>query len=770
MKQLLISLIAYLIGAIPFGLIFSRLKGVDPRLSGSGNIGATNVFRTAGPLPALLTLVFDISKGGIAVLIAKSLSIEPSWIAGLGAIIGHMFPVYLKFKGGKGVATTLGTFMALSPLGGTVIIAIWLVVAFITRYSSAAAILSIGLSPLVFSLLGDDMILFTVLVAPMVIFKHRDNIKRLLNGTEKKIGERAVAILLGLLIYGTILCFLTENALAQDTTNSNTSNTLSPAPLDMEKIRSIQENALDRGLLLPEFVSLYVFKKQNISDKDLIELINLDRGLPQNYFMLSEHYFRKGIKDSLFEGLPSIINGITIAGHDPVWLGNLILLVLIISMLSLIFGIIITGIFRLPVEIPLLIHEATETRLGYIFPGVLILSAIAGIPYFATAVLAITALHAPSRATKISVALSCIFLLLLPIMIQIQERFITVLSNPEFRAVRDVNVSRDNRLVIVRGIPEADSQLTPSQGFILLFSKALALKREGNLEQAIEILKRLSETRKDYRVFNNLGNCLFLKGNIDEAVEYYQKAIRLKNNPQSLYNLSQAYREKLDFEKARQYYEEAIKLNGDLIAWFTRISSRSPNRFLMDITLDAPEILKFGISKIKSGGGGFFKESGLQKILWLLMPVGLLGLLFIQFPVRAYRCSRCRKIICNVCQRKELWGKMCPECYEVLVTPDKIDSKTRLQRLLYLQKKKTLRNRLLWLISVIPGAPQIIYGWIFTGLLITTLSGAAITLALTGQFYLIETLKQSYLTGILIGGIAILIHLYTLRRVSRVWA
>lgn len=191
-KLLVLCTSSYLFGAIPFGLLFSKLKGVDPRKAGSKNIGATNVLRTAGPLPAIMTLLFDISKGGLAVVLAKKLGAEPSWLPGLFAILGHNFPVYLRFRGGKGVATSIGTLFALYPIGGLLITGIWLLVALITGYSSLSALISLGLSPLIFTLLKkSDMLIFTGAVALLIIVRHRENIKRLLNGTEKKIGERA---------------------------------------------------------------------------------------------------------------------------------------------------------------------------------------------------------------------------------------------------------------------------------------------------------------------------------------------------------------------------------------------------------------------------------------------------------------------------------------------------------------------------------------------------------------------------------------------------
>lgn len=193
MELLALCIGAYLLGSIPFGLVFSRLKGIDPRLYGSKNIGATNVLRTAGPLPAILTLILDISKGGLSVLIAQRLGVSPEWLVGLSAILGHNFPVYLRFKGGKGVATSIGTILALSVPSGLTVIGIWLLVAFLTRYSSLASLISIGSSPAVFTIFKKgDMVWFAIALSLLVIVRHKDNIRRLINGTEKRIGERVI--------------------------------------------------------------------------------------------------------------------------------------------------------------------------------------------------------------------------------------------------------------------------------------------------------------------------------------------------------------------------------------------------------------------------------------------------------------------------------------------------------------------------------------------------------------------------------------------------
>jgi glycerol-3-phosphate acyltransferase PlsY len=182
----------YLLGSIPFGLILTRYAGLgDVRAIGSGNIGATNVLRTGRKGLAAATLLGDALKGTLAVLLAGRFGLEAALVAGLGAFLGHLFPVWLGFKGGKGVATFLGVLLALSPLGLLAFAAIWLGLAFTLKYSSLAALAASGLTPLILWALGQPAVagLF-LLLAILLWWKHAPNIRRLIDGTEGRIGQK----------------------------------------------------------------------------------------------------------------------------------------------------------------------------------------------------------------------------------------------------------------------------------------------------------------------------------------------------------------------------------------------------------------------------------------------------------------------------------------------------------------------------------------------------------------------------------------------------
>ena len=182
--------VGYLVGSIPFGLILAKLAGHgDIRQIGSGNIGATNVLRTGNKKLAALTLILDAGKGAIMVILG-SLFFGPDigWFAGLGAFLGHLFPIWLKFKGGKGVATTLGILFAIDPALGAATVASWLATAIIFRYSSLAALVALALAPLFgWYLLGAQALKFIAILSVISWARHTANIIRLIKGEESKI-------------------------------------------------------------------------------------------------------------------------------------------------------------------------------------------------------------------------------------------------------------------------------------------------------------------------------------------------------------------------------------------------------------------------------------------------------------------------------------------------------------------------------------------------------------------------------------------------------
>jgi glycerol-3-phosphate acyltransferase PlsY len=205
---ILIILISYLYGSIPFSLIIPKtFWNIDPRNYGSGNIGSANVLRTAGPIAGVICYILDFSKGligaGLPILLSNFGYIkENHWLiifGALAAIIGHCWPIYLKFKGGKGVATSMGSIVTISPKIFLFFIIIYLIILIIFRYTSLAGIMTFALLPLIGYLVKyfwssriglSKFLIFSIITAIVVIWRHKSNIKRLLNGTERKLGQK----------------------------------------------------------------------------------------------------------------------------------------------------------------------------------------------------------------------------------------------------------------------------------------------------------------------------------------------------------------------------------------------------------------------------------------------------------------------------------------------------------------------------------------------------------------------------------------------------
>ena len=196
MIQISFIILSYLIGAVPFGLIFAKMfSNIDVRSVGSGNIGATNVLRAAGKKAAVLTLLSDCLKGTLPVLAVKFI-FQDDVITGLSAaaaVLGHNYPIYLAFKGGKGVATSFGVVLAVAPWIGLACLITWLVVALIWHYSSLSALIAFALFPVLTIIAYRESRptgLLSLFVFGMIYYRHRENIKRLIAGTEPKIGQK----------------------------------------------------------------------------------------------------------------------------------------------------------------------------------------------------------------------------------------------------------------------------------------------------------------------------------------------------------------------------------------------------------------------------------------------------------------------------------------------------------------------------------------------------------------------------------------------------
>jgi glycerol-3-phosphate acyltransferase PlsY len=194
MNEVAVVALGYLVGSIPCSYLLARWRGVDLRVAGSGNIGAANVLRTTGVTNAVLAVCLDAGKGAVAVLVAQRLSAEPATpvAGGLASIIGHVYPVWLGFRGGKGVSTAGGAFVVLTPTAVAVAAAVFALATWITRYASVGSIASaVALAAMTAALdVPAAVVVGAVIAAVIVIHRHRTNLARLLAGTERRVGQR----------------------------------------------------------------------------------------------------------------------------------------------------------------------------------------------------------------------------------------------------------------------------------------------------------------------------------------------------------------------------------------------------------------------------------------------------------------------------------------------------------------------------------------------------------------------------------------------------
>lgn len=195
MQTVLAILAAYLLGSVPFAMISSKVFGLaDPRTYGSGNPGATNVLRSGNKKAALMTLIGDALKGAVAVIVAQQMGFSDTVIAlvALAVFLGHLYPIFLKFKGGKGVATAAGVLLALDPVLGLAVAGTWLLVAYVSRYSSLAALIAAAAAPVIAVLMhgATNQTIVVGILGMALIGKHWQNIQRLMAGQESKIGSK----------------------------------------------------------------------------------------------------------------------------------------------------------------------------------------------------------------------------------------------------------------------------------------------------------------------------------------------------------------------------------------------------------------------------------------------------------------------------------------------------------------------------------------------------------------------------------------------------
>jgi len=471
----------------------------------------------------------------------------------------------------------------------------------------------------------------------------------------------------------------------------------------------LYESRLDQGLSSTEPYSylLVTLARQNRDQaKELLEKARrYSPDLPAVYFELAREGFRPS-PNGILLGFDYFREGIKAYGRNFWWAFSLAGLTSMSLFLSFLLSLLVVLIIRIPMDAGLIIHEGSEEKKRLLLLLIPLCLSFLGPVALAAGAFFLIGLYF-KKENKAVVYASLLFFAASPFFVKELSPFLSLPSS--LKAIVAVNEGKDNRYALWA--------LKGRNDFPSAFSYALALKREGHYQEAIEAYKGLAGrlSRPDPRVLINLGNAYYGIKDMEAAKEAYRKSIGTNPLPSAYYNLSQLYREMLDFTKGDEYFLGAAKLSPEAVTRFTSIASANPNRFVVDETLPFSFVWKYA-----TGSGGI-SLSGRDVPLLFLAVAMIPGFYFLNRKVkyRALRCKRCGAVFCSRCSRTVVWGEMCSRCFVSLVKIEEMDSRERVARLLSIYQSQSKRRNTTKLISfVIPGAGHIYSGKILAGFLL----------------------------------------------------
>jgi len=436
------------------------------------------------------------------------------------------------------------------------------------------------------------------------------------------------------------------------------------------------------------------------------------------------------------------------------------------AMLSLIFSVIIIILMRVPFDIPLLSHDLKEDSPKILFLLSLVLVFLSPL-FLLGGILVILGMYM-TKWNKLSVYVFFLFLLISPLFFSIAVMFFNASSSGMLKAIIQVNESKGNRFAL--------SVLKGSHDQIEQFSYALAMKREGGYQEAMNIYDSLILKRPTPEVYNNLANCYVALGDIKTAKELYTRSTEFHRFSSNLYNLSVLSRETLDFDKGDEYFLLAQTLDREAVFRFRRIFSKNPNRFVIDESLPRSTFWKYANRKTDSAYR--INISMLPQIyssLGSLVMMVFFYMLTRRFKHMAYKCKRCGSILCKKCEKRILWGRMCLRCYQSLIKLDELDAKERIARLLTVYKYQKRRRDIIKFVSLIlPGTGQIYTGSILNGLLFLWPFLFFLFIPFTNTLFVPETSYFSHtwlsvIALILMGVVYIACNIIIRRRLAKGW-
>lgn len=465
---------------------------------------------------------------------------------------------------------------------------------------------------------------------------------------------------------------------------------------------TLRESRLDRGLTNNDAYSYILIEKSSKSSegKNMLEQAILESpDLPAPYFKIASDRLDLSFK-GIFEALDFIRKGIKAYERNFLWRFNLFGLIVRSFFISFVLSLFMMFIIRFPSEAGLLMHEINEDRKkAFLLFFPLIFSAFGLLPFLASMVI----LYGLYLKGKDRIAVYIFFSMIL--VFSLSPGMLSVFSNPSYlKAVVDVNEGRDNRYALLT--------LNGRNDLASSFAYALALKREG-YQESIDRYKRIAERYRIPEIYINLGNALYASGDPEGAIEYYNRSLSIRPLAAAYYNLSQVYREMLDFKKGEEYFDEAARLDPENLRRYTSMSSRNPNRFVVDVKL--PDSLIW--NQILSERGGLIRVT----LITVVTVIAILSFFFVDriLKNRAKRCRRCGSIYCNKCFRMVSWRDMCSRCYQSIVRMDQMYSKERIANILYLYQNRARRRIVTKVLSfILPGAGEIYSGRVLEGFLL----------------------------------------------------
>jgi tetratricopeptide (TPR) repeat protein len=439
--------------------------------------------------------------------------------------------------------------------------------------------------------------------------------------------------------------------------------------------------------------------------------------LPAVYFALAKARFSFS-RAGILESVDYTIEGIDAYLRNFFWSFSFAASVYFSLLCSFVLAFVFIIMIRLFSDMKLISHDVAEGNLTSLLLLGLVVVSLPGPLFFIAGILIFLGIYM-KKTDRAAVYLYLLFLVLSPLVFQQASLFINALSSGGFKAVAQVNSSQGNRYAL--------SVLEGSEDSEGLFSYALALKREGRYEEAIAVYKKLLGKRPDPRVYVNLGNCYvglydFVEGGkhyLEEAAKNYEAAIAIRPLASAYYNLSQVSREMIDFAAGNKYLRSALALDRDSVAEYSSFYARTPNRFVVDETLTDGDLWKYAGKK--SGSASTFGTAVIP--LPYMTFAGLLLVLFFYainrtMKGKAYRCRKCNTVLCPACEKRLMWGQLCPQCYGSLVKLDELDVKERVARLLSIYEKQRRRKRTLKILAFsVPGFAQLYAGRILFGLI-----------------------------------------------------